>query len=184
MAILHHDYPSAASLRAVLCMQDLVVQGADISFNGMDVLGLATALPATMDDLADWSRHGDDLARMGWDLPRPRLHPATLAAHMIERSCPDATMAMAWRMACYRAHWLEGRDIGDRDVLDDLGTTIGLTELDILGLLGDRVRAAATRRQMMTVRGGGVGGVPVLDVGGTKVSPFMPLADLALLVSL
>lgn len=184
MAILHHDYPSAASLRAVLGMQQLLVRGADVTFHGIDVLGLATALPATMDDLEDWSRHRDELALTGWDLPRPRRHPPTLPAHMIERSCPDSTTAMAWRTACYHAHWLEGRDIGDGAVLADLGATIGLTDLDIPTLVGDRVRAAGLRRQMIAVRGDGVGGVPVLDVAGTKVSPFMPMEDLALLVAL
>jgi predicted DsbA family dithiol-disulfide isomerase len=184
MLILHHDYPSAGSLRAVLALHDLAERGADVTFHGLDVLGVATALPATLDDLQDWARHRDALAELGWHLPRPRRHPATLAAHVVERACPDPATATAWRLAAYRAHWVEGRDLGDWDVLVDLATGVGMDAAAVGELVADRVHAAQVRRQMIAVRGDGVGGVPVLDVHGTKVSPFMASEDLATLVAL
>ena len=184
MLILHHDYPSAGSLRAVLTLDELVDRGADVTFHGLDVLGVATPLPATLDDLQDWARHREVLAEMGWDLPRPRRHPATLGAHMVERACPDAATARAWRLACHRAHWLEGRDLGDWDVLGELAGDVGMDAAMVRSLVADRGQAAQVRREMIVVRGDGVGGVPVLDVHGTKVSPFMSAEDLATLVAL
>lgn len=184
MLILHHDYPSAGSLRAVLTLHDLVDRGASVTFHGMDVLGVAASLPATLDDLQDWAQHREAVADRGWDLPRPRRHPPTLAAHMVERACPDAGTARAWRTACYRAHWLQGDDLGNWDVLGRLAADVGM-DAEVVGeLVADRVRAAQVRREMMAVRGDGVGGVPVLDVAGTKVSPFMSPDDLAALVAL
>lgn len=184
MLILHHDYPSAASLRAVLMLHDLVDRGARVTFHGLDVLGVASSLPATLDDLQDWSQHREALAGMGWDLPRPRRHPPTLGAHVVERACPDPHTARNWRTACYRAHWLHGDDLGDWDVLGRLAADVGLDAEVVGALVADRVRAAQVRREMIAVRGDGVGGVPVLDVDGTKVSPFMPADDLATLVAL
>lgn len=184
MLILHHDYPSAGSLRAVLILHDLVDRGAHVTFHGLDVLGVATSLPATLDDLQDWMLHREPVADLGWDLPRPRRHPVTLAAHTVERACPDAGTARAWRTACYRAHWLHGDDLGDWDVLARLAAQIGMDADRVGELVSDRVGAAQVRRGMIAVRGDGVGGVPVLDVDGTKVSPFMSAEDLATLVAL
>lgn len=184
MLTLHHDYPSAGSLRAVLALHDVADRGAPVTFHGMDVLGVATSLPATLDDLQDWAQHREAVADQGWDLPRPRRHPPTLAAHMVERACPDARTARAWRTACYRAHWLQDDDLGDWDVLARLAASVGM-DAEVVGeLVTDRVRAAQVRREMMAVRGDGVGGVPVLDVAGTKVSPFMSADDLVTLVAL
>lgn len=183
MLALHHDYPSAASLHAVLLL-DEVTGGDVVVHHGVDVLGLATAVPATVDDVADWDRHREALAEMGWDVARPGTHPPTLAAHQVAGLCPDRTTARSWRLACYRAHWLDGADIGDHDVLVDLAERVGLAPGRVHRHLDDRVAAAAARRAMLAARQDGVGGVPVLDVDGTKVSPFMPREDLRALVAL
>lgn len=183
MLALHHDYPSAASLRAVLLLEELT-GGDGVVHHGFDVLGLATTIPATLDDVADWDRHREALAAMGWHLECPGTHPPTLAAHQVAGLCRDRATARAWRLSCYRAHWLEGFDIGDRDVLVELARRVDLAPERVRDHLDDRVAAAAARRTMLAVRGDGVGGVPVLDVDGTKVSPFMPREDLQALVAL
>lgn len=184
MAILHHDYPSAASLHAVLVLDAVAGDATPVTHHGIDVLGIDATLPATLDDLQDWSSHRESLAALGWVVPRPRRHPPTLAAHAVERACATLNQARRWRMACYRAHWLEGVDLGDWDALVVVGEQAGLEPGLVHGVVSDRVEAARVRREMMAVRGDGVGGVPVLDVAGTKVSPFMARDDLARILAL
>lgn len=184
MLVLHHDYPSAASLRAVLLVDRAVSDPDRVVHHGVDVLGLATTVPAMLDDIADWERHHEALAVLGWEVARPDRHPATLGAHMVARMCPDPGVARTWRLACYRTHWLERRDLGDREVLVDLARSVGLDGAEVAARLGDRMEVATVRRQMLQARENGVGGVPVLDVDGTKVSPFMSPDDLHDLASL
>lgn len=182
MLILHHDHPSAAALHAILLLEDLV--GDRVRHHGIDVLGLDAALPATLDDVEAWSRHREQLGDLGWEVPRPRRHPPTLAVHAVERLCADDATARAWRHATYRAHWLEDRDVGDHAVLVDVAVAVGLDGDRVAARITDRAALAGVRREMMAVRGDGVGGVPVLDVDGTKVSPFMAPEDLRALAGL
>ncbi len=65
-----------------------------------------------------------------------------------------------------------------------LGERAGLDAGLVHTVVSDRVEAARVRREMMAVRGDGVGGVPVLDVAGSKVSPFMDPEDLARVLTL
>lgn len=177
MMLLHHDYPSAASLHAVLVTHRLLDRGAIVAHHGIDVLGVDATLPATMGDLEDWERHRPALGDLGWEVGRPRLHPATLTAHAVERSC-DPLDARAWREACYDAHWRRGLDLGATEVLLAAADQAGLDQAAVTAVVGNRAHRALVRRQMTAVRGEGVGGVPVLEVDGTKVSPFMPFDDL------
>lgn len=178
MLRLHHDPPSASSLLAVLLLQDLADEGADVTFHGVDVLGLGTSIPATLDDIAEWQRHREALAERGWDVARPRLHPATLASHVVEALATQRGLGAAWRLSCLRAHWQDGRDLGDHDVLVDIGASIGLARDDVGDLVADRRTAIVARQAAIARRGEGVGGVPVLEAHGTLVSPFLPLDDL------
>ncbi len=183
MLHLHHDYPSAASLLAVLTLQSLADEGAPVTFHGVDVLGLGTSIPATLDDLAEWDQHRAALAERGWDLPRPRLHPMTLPAHLIEALATARGLGAAWRLACLRAHWFGGRDLSSPQVLADVAEEVGLDRTDVTSLVGDRRAAVVARQALIARRGDGVGGVPILEVHDTLVSPFMSLDDLRLLAA-
>jgi 2-hydroxychromene-2-carboxylate isomerase len=184
MMILHHDYPSAGSLRAVLTLGELAGQGYDVEFHGIDVMGLASSIPATLDDIRDWDLNRRALAELGWVVGRPRRHPPTLAAHMVEEAIEDDERATRWRMACYRAHWLEGRDIGEVAVLRELAADADVDPEQLAAHVEDREAAAAARRRMLAARGDGVGGVPVLEVNGSKVSPFIDVDELKMLAGL
>lgn len=184
MLVLHHDYPSASSLRALLSLQAVADEGQAVAFHGVDVLGLGATVPATLDDIADWQAHRDHLADRGWDLSRPRRHPPTLSAHLVEALATDAGLGAAWRHACLRAHWFDDRDLGDPTVLVVLGVEVGLDGDAVSALVGDRRAAMAARRAAIARRGDGIGGVPVLEVDDTLVSPFMSPADLRQLAAL
>ncbi len=184
MLLLHHDHPSAASLRAVLTLQDLADEGFDVQFRGVDVLGLGTTIPATLDDIADWQAHREALAERGWILPRPRRHPPTLAAHLVEALATARGLGAAWRLACLRGHWFDDVDLGRPEELVTVATGIGLDGDEVAELVADHRSLLAARRELFARRGEGVGGVPVLEVDDTLVSPFMPVDDLRALASL
>lgn len=184
MLILYHDFPSAASLVAVLRLQRLADEGLPVAFRGFDVLGVDHSLPATLDDLTDWEQHRDEARELGWDLPRPRRHPPTLQAHLISEEARAAGLDAAWRLAAYRSQWLEDGDLGDPHHLATLAATVGLDQGPVRARLDDRMQRLELRQQMLLRRGEGVGGVPVLDANGTFVSPALPDDDLRTLATL
>jgi predicted DsbA family dithiol-disulfide isomerase len=182
--VLYHDIPSAASLCAVLRLQRLADEGLPVAFRGFDVLGIEATIPATLDDLQDWTTHRAEAADLGWALDRPRVHPPTLMAHLVAELAEEANLGAAFRSALYRAHWLDGRDIADARDLFDLAVGVGLAPTAVQELLDDPEGRHRLRRRMLAHRGDGIGGVPVLDAGGTFVSPFMDEADLRHLATL
>lgn len=184
MLVLYHDIPSAASLCAVLRLQVLADDGLPVTFRGFDVLGIEASIPATLADLEDWTTHRAQAADLGWDLPRPRVHPPTLTAHLVAELAEAAGLGAAFRLAVYRAHWLDDRDIADPGDLFDIAVGAGLDPTALQDLLNDPEGRHRLRRRMLVHRGDGIGGVPVLDASGTFVSPFMAEADLRHLATL
>lgn len=184
MLTLYHDVPSAGALVAMLRLQRLADEGLPVAFRGFDVLGLDMTLPATLDDLEDWQAHRDEAARLGWQLPRPRRHPATLLAHLVGALAEERGLDAAWRLGLYRAHWLQGRDVAQADVLTRLAVEVGLDATEVAALLDDREQRHRLHQQMLVHRGDGIGGVPVLEAGGTFLSPAIPDADLRTLAEL
>ena len=184
MLVLYHDIPSAASLCALLRLQRLADEGLPVVFRGFDVLGIDATIPATLADLEDWTTYRSEAADLGWDLQRPRTHPPTLTAHLVAELAEEADVGAAFRLALYRAHWLDDRDIADPTELSDLAVAVGLHPAAVHELLDDPEGRHRLRRRMLAHRGEGIGGVPVLDAGGTFVSPFMDEADLRHLATL
>lgn len=181
---LYHDIPSAGSLVAMLRLQRLADEGLAVGFRGFDVLGLDATLPATLDDLQDWQSHCQAAAELGWELPRPGRHPSTLRAHLVGELAIEQGLDAAWRLAVYRAHWLEDRDVGRADVLIEVAAGVGLDAGEVAALLDDAGPRHRLRQRMLVHRGEGVGGVPVLEANGTFLSPFVPDADLRALAAL
>lgn len=184
MLTLYHDIPSAASLVAMLRLQALADEGLTVTFRGFDVLGLDMTLPATLDDLQDWQDHRDAAAALGWELPRPTRHPATLKAHLLGELATEHGLAAAWRLAAYRAHWLDDADVSADSVLTILAVRIGMPLDDVEAVLHDPDQRHRLRQAMLVHRGEGVGGVPVLDANGTFVSPHVSDDDLRILAEL
>ncbi len=182
--VLHFDYPSPASAVALLRLQRVADGGGTVAFAGLDALGLATAVPPTLDQLVERERLGPRAATLGLPLGRPSRRPPTLLAHLLGDLADDRGLGAAWRGACLRAYWVDDVDLGDADRLRALAAQVGLDPADVEELLGDRRRQLARRQQDLAVRRRGVGTVPVLELDGTFVSADLDDAALRELAAL
>jgi predicted DsbA family dithiol-disulfide isomerase len=185
LLILHFDYVSAPAAVAVLRLQRLADEGADIRFAGLDVLGLDIAIPVTLDQLEGIERARGRARALGLELGRPAARPPTLAAHLVGELATSAGVGASWRERCLRAYWEQGRDLGAAGELIRLAEEAGVDPAAAADLLADRARRLQLRQRMLLARGRGIGGVPVLEVpGGTFVAADLPDADLRQLAAL
>lgn len=167
MLILHHDVTSPRAALAVLRLQRLADAGHPVAFHGLDALGVAVALPVTLDQLAELEEVGERAAALGLAMHRPTSRPPTLDAHLVGELAERCGSGAAWRLGCLRAYWTDGADVADHDVLVSLGTSVGLDADEVRRVLADRDARDALRGTMLARRAVGVGGVPVLEVDGT-----------------
>jgi 2-hydroxychromene-2-carboxylate isomerase len=176
---LHFDYVSAASAVAVARLQRLVDDGGSVVFSGIDVLGLDATVPVTLDQLAELERVRPATTELGLTLHRPSRRPPTLAAHLVGGLAERAGVGAPWRRSCFAAYWERDADLGDDAVLVALGTDVGLDRGEVVAALDDRALRRQLRQRMVTARGRGIGGVPVLEVaGGTLLPADLPDAEL------
>jgi 2-hydroxychromene-2-carboxylate isomerase len=182
--VLHFDYVSPSSAVAVLRLQRVADRGGDVVFSGVDVLGVDTALPVTLDQLAELERWVPRAAALGLALRRPTHRPPTLAAHLVGEVAVSQGLGAAWRTAVLEAYWSRGLAIGETDVLVGLATGVGLEEAAVRARLGDPRQRVDLRRTMTAQRGRGVGDVPVLEVDGTFVPADLSDEDLETLAGL
>jgi 2-hydroxychromene-2-carboxylate isomerase len=182
--VLHFDFVSAASAVAVLRLQRVADRGGDVVFSGLDVLGVDTALPVTLDQLADLERWGPRAAALGLVLRRPTRRPPTLAAHLVGELAVSHGLGAAWRVAVLEAYWSRGLAIGETDVLVELAMGVGLEPAAVTARLQDPKHRVDLRRAMTTQRGRGIGDVPVLEVDGTFVPADLADEDLDVLAGL
>jgi predicted DsbA family dithiol-disulfide isomerase len=83
--------------------------------------------------------------------------------------------------ALYRAYFVDGRNIGDIEVLVDIAQSVGLSADDARGVLADRTFKDAVDADWEQARRYGVTGVPTFVAGRYKVvgaQPYDVLADL------
>ena len=170
MLTLHHDVTAPRSAIAVLRLQRLADLGHPVAFRGIDVLGLATPLPVTLDQLAELEQVARPAADLGLIMRRPTLRPPTLDAHLVGEHAERAGLGAAWRMACLAAYWTDGVDVSAQDALVALASRIGLDPAGVTGVLEDAAARNELRASMLALRALGIGGAPVLEVDGTLLS--------------
>lgn len=184
MLTLHWDVTVPEAALAVLRCQRLSDAGRGVAFSGIDVLGVETALPVTLDQLAGLEAVGARTAALGLTLRRPTWRPPTLGVHLVGSLAEAADLGAAWRLAVLRAYWTDGLDVGDPAVLVRLAEGIGLDAPATAALLADRPAGADLRGRFLALRRRGVGGVPVLEVDGTLLPADVDDATLAQLAGL
>jgi predicted DsbA family dithiol-disulfide isomerase len=162
---LYHDLTSPASAVSILRLQALADRGAKVAFIGVDMLGLAIGIPATLDQLEEFERVKERALPLGLAMRRPTRRPPTLDAHLVAQLAEQVELGASWRSTCLQAYFADGVDLADRLVLLDLARTAGLDAGAAAAVLDDDVERRALRARMTTMRRRGVGGVPLLEAG-------------------
>lgn len=85
----------------------------------------------------------------------------------------------AIHQALYRAYFVDGRNIGDLEVLIDIAKKVGLPEDEARTVLVDRTFKDLVDLDWQKARGYGINGVPSFVAGGTKVVGAQPYDVLA-----
>lgn len=113
-----------------------------------------------------------DVARKaGVDLDpdMPKRIPNTLDAHRLIHWAGLEGRQGAAVSALFRAYWREGRDIGDRAVLADIGAAIGMDRAAVERLLASDADEAETRAREDHARQRGVQAVPTFVIADRHV---------------
>jgi predicted DsbA family dithiol-disulfide isomerase len=119
-------------------------------------------------------------------LDRIRRTPNTFDAHRLVRFAERRGLADRLTSRLFQAYFVEGADIGDREVLAAAAAEIGLDGDEALCHLGDGADSAAVRASQSVARQLGIQAVPcfVFDrryalSGAQEPVAFLPFLDLA-----
>lgn len=94
------------------------------------------------------------------DFAKVRRTPNTLKAHVLLDAVKGKGTQRALARALFHAYFLEGRDIGNVDVLTQLAVAHGLTSEEAATVLADEAAIEATRSEAADFAAQGIGGVP------------------------
>ncbi|MFB6123309.1 MAG: DsbA family protein, partial [Haloferacaceae archaeon] len=106
--------------------------------------------------------------------------PAQVASVYVDDTYPDE-----WRAfdeAVFDALWVDGRDVGDADVLADLATDVGLDGDELRAAVDDADLRDRVFAQFRDARERGVTGVPTFAYDGHAARGAVPPDQLARLV--
>jgi predicted DsbA family dithiol-disulfide isomerase len=108
------------------------------------------------------------------------VSPNTLDAHRLIRWAGEADLGDAVVEALFRAYFLDGRDIGDHQVLANIAASAGLGSEGAAARLASDQDAAAVRAEVEAAQRMGVTGVPTFILAGRyAVVGAQPAQDLA-----
>jgi predicted DsbA family dithiol-disulfide isomerase len=88
----------------------------------------------------------------------------------------------AFHDAAYRAYFVEGKNIHDSTVLQELATKAGLDPAEAMKVLRDGLYKEAVDRDWASSRAAGITGVPTFEAGGRRVVGAQPYQELARMV--
>jgi predicted DsbA family dithiol-disulfide isomerase len=100
------------------------------------------------------------------DFAKVRRTPSTVAAHTLLRHAIDKGTQPALARALFEGYFLEGRDIGDADVLAALAAAHGFDADEATRIVRDEAELAKTREEAQEAAASGVRGVPFFVLGG------------------
>ncbi len=120
-------------------------------------------------------------AEFGLPFRAPRMLSSTRKAHILAEYARAQGRLDPLRRALFRAHFAEGLNLADDDVLHRLAQRAGLDPEEALAALGDPRYAAALEAALERSRDIGITGVPTFVVeGGHRIvgaHPFEAMRD-------
>ena len=114
------------------------------------------------------------------ETPEVDSFDAQVAARYVQREHPDRWQA--FDEAIFEALWLEGRDIGDRDVLAALAADAGLDGETVRVAVADESNREELREAFAEAQARGITGVPTFVYDGHAARGSVPPAHLQRLV--
>jgi predicted DsbA family dithiol-disulfide isomerase len=99
------------------------------------------------------------------DFSKVRRTPSTIAAHTLLRHAIAKGTQPSLARALFEAYFLEGRDIGDADVLAAIAIGHGFDADEAKRIVRDEEELATTRRDAQEAAASGVRGVPFFVLG-------------------
>jgi len=100
------------------------------------------------------------------DFSKVRRTPSTIAAHTLLRHAIDKGTQPALARALFEGYFLEGRDLGDADVLAAIAGAHGFEADEAIRLVRDEQELATTLAEAREAAASGVRGVPFFVFGG------------------
>lgn len=100
------------------------------------------------------------------DFAKVARSPSTLRAHTLARHAATRGTQQALTSALFDAYFLEGRDVGNLEVLLELASAHGFEADEARALLADEDELRTTREHAASMAGQGIRGVPFFILGG------------------
>jgi len=99
-----------------------------------------------------------------FDFERIKISPNTLDAHRLIRWAADAKVQEAIVEALFRAYFIDGRNIGDREVLADIAGSAGMDRKSVAERLASDDDRAEVQADIVGAQRIGVTGVPTFII--------------------
>ncbi|EKE77650.1 MULTISPECIES: DsbA family oxidoreductase [Oceanibaculum] len=135
----------------------------------------------------------DTIRRVGssenipFDFEKIKRTPNTVDAHRLIRYAYDSQLQEPVTEALFQAYFLEGQDIGDKEVLFEIGTAQGLPAAELRPFLDGIEHKAEVEAECTTANRIGINGVPCFVLNGKyglsgaqEPEALFPMFDLAL----
>ena len=133
------------------------------------------------ENVAQLKEKYDAEAMLGFDdVPDVDSFKAQAAASYVDVEHPDQWLA--FDEALLEALWVDGRDIGDPDVVADLAERVGLDGDEIRGAIGDETNRQRLEEAFTSAQQAGVSGVPTFVYDGHAARGAVPPEHLRRLV--
>lgn len=114
------------------------------------------------------------------EVPEVDSLDAQVASHYVQEAYPDAWLA--FDDAILEALWIDGRDVGDVDVLVRLADAVGIDGAEIREAVADEDRRDRLREAFAEAQRAGVTGVPTFVADGRAARGAVPPDHLERLV--